>query len=775
MQQKIRSEIIKIHVDGATYSGAGFDILPTYINYFFGNNGTGKTTIAKAIKDGHGVTYAPGKTAADYCLHVFDQEFINNNMQSYHNLPGVFTMNAANAEIQRKIDDLTKERTESRKRKTDAAAGETRKTEEKDALLKRLHQDCWDKTADLRKEFDKTQEGKKKARQFTEEVQRHQPVQQNLDDLHRMYESAYSSTAKRYPLFSTVSDVSALDKVAGSEVLGYAIVNSANTPFADFLKAVGSTEWVRKGHQDYHQTANGKCPYCSRDLPDDFEETLRSSFDDQYQANLVRLNEFLENYRNTANSIFAPLSKIPEDLYPSIVIKPYRDKLDALKNVIALNIERIREKKEDPAKAVSLEPTAPLFQELSDIITEFNQLINENNAIVAAGPRKQDECRNAVFSHMAFVLKDVLEGYTRSSNALQKEIDDYHGKVTTEETLLQQIETDLQKLSTQTVETETAMKNINIMLKDSGFQGFELRPATERVVKPDGSVELVTPMPPINYAVVRTETGKVAENLSEGEKNFIAFLYFQQLVFGSEGSDGSARDKIVVIDDPVSSMDSSALFIVGAQIRKMVEICRNNADNRNPVVQGNFIKQIFILTHNAYFHREVTYPYADRYEYVSFYLVKKTANKSTVKLYDTVNPDCPTERINVNPVKNSYAALWEEYKDASTGIPLMNTIRRILEYYFLQLCGYEGSHLRRRILEENKAAFTVDEFGNEDYTKYDLASAMLSYIDANSTGINDGMYYVDDNMDTHLCREIFKMVFDMMEQSQHYNMMMGIK
>ena len=160
---------------------------------------------------------------------------------------------------------------------------------------------------------------------------------------------------------------------------------------------------------------------------------------------------------------------------------------------------------------------------------------------------------------------------------------------------------------------------------------------------------------------------------------------------------------------------------------------------------------------------------------MSFYLVKKIANKSQVKLFDDVNPECPTERINVNPVKNSYAALWEEYKDVTTGIPLMNTIRRILEYYFLQLCGYEGSLLRQRILEENKASFTVDEYGNEDYTKYDLASAMLSYIAANATGINDGMHYVDDYMDIQLCRETFKMIFDFMGQGQHYNMMMGIK
>ena len=221
-------------------------------------------------------------------------------------------------------------------------------------------------------------------------------------------------------------------------------------------------------------------------------------------------------------------------------------------------------------------------------------------------------------------------------------------------------------------------------------------------------------------------------------------------------------------------MDSSSLFIVSSLIRKMIEICRNSADNRNPVIHGNFIKQIFILTHNAYFHREIGYLYADRYDIVSYYLIRKTNNKSSIKLCDKVNPDAPSDRMNVNPVKNSYAALWEEYKELTNPLPLMNVIRRILEYYFLQLCGYGGDYLRNRILVECKDKFIQTNDGNVDDSKYLLASAMLSYIAANSSGINDGFNYVEDYYDTSLCRETFEMIFRQMDQGQHFDMMMGI-
>ena len=258
------------------------------------------------------------------------------------------------------------------------------------------------------------------------------------------------------------------------------------------------------------------------------------------------------------------------------------------------------------------------------------------------------------------------------------------------------------------------------MLRDSGMQGFSL--------EPKAGVDHV-------YEVRRPD-GSIADNLSEGEKNFIAFLYFYHLVYGSTSEEGETKDKIVVIDDPVSSMDSSSLFIVSTLVRQMIEICRNNADNRNRTVEGNFIKQIFILTHNAYFHREVTYSYVPKYEYVSFYLIRKLDSKSTIKLSDDVNPKIPTERMNVNPVKNSYAALWDEYKEVKSAVPLMNVIRRILEYYFLQLCGYEGATLRKVILIEGKAnGYYKDENGNDDEEKYQLAAAMLAYINASSVGM----------------------------------------
>ncbi|MBR2214343.1 MAG: AAA family ATPase [Selenomonadaceae bacterium] len=774
MSEKLSCEITEIELNPVVFMADNKPVYPTYVNFFFGNNGTGKTTIARAIKKGIGISYAAGKTKDDYLPLVFDQDYINANIQSYHSLPGVFTINEVNANIQKQIDGKIAEQNDARKRIAVAVKEQEKREKEKSHADNDFYAACWNKTEKDRYRFNHTQSGLKSSKKkFAETLRSYSPVAHDADKLKRTYDSLYSSDSKAYPPFNVIDDVSALDNLSDMELLSLAIVNTANTPFAQFMKDIGSIEWVQEGHSEYHAKTDGKCPYCSQPLPKDFEEFFAASFDKQYQINMQKLSSFQKSYRAKADEILSLLS-IPTEVYPAIDVKLYNDKVAATKGIIAENIGKISEKISKPSDIMSLAPIAPTLQELADIIKEFNELITANNALVKEKDAKKAECKKQVFEYLAFIVQDTAKAHEKQSASIIKEINKQKALIDKDKKLIKNLKDELRSLNSQTVETESAMNNINALLKDSGFQGFEIRPKREEVVRPDGVTETFLPTLARNYEVIRPDTGEVAENLSEGEKNFLAFLYFQQTVFGSKSEEADMREKIVVIDDPVSSMDSGTLFMVGTQVRKMIEVCRNNANNRNPEVTGNFIKQIFILTHNAYFHREISYSYVNNYEFVSFYLVKKRDKKSSVDLCEAQNPKSPSDMMNVNPVKNSYAALWDEYKEVDSGTPLMNVARRILEYYFLQLCGYEGKDLRQRILEKNKDAFTHNENGEEDYTKFDLASAMLSYMTVNSTVVNDGLHYVDGCIDSAQCRATFQMIFKYMEQEQHYNMMMGI-
>ncbi|MDR6467560.1 wobble nucleotide-excising tRNase [Paraburkholderia graminis] len=86
------------------------------------------------------------------------------------------------------------------------------------------------------------------------------------------------------------------------------------------------------------------------------------------------------------------------------------------------------------------------------------------------------------------------------------------------------------------------------------------------------------------YSIMR---GRVpAMHLSEGERMAIAFMYFLKTL---EDSDFKLREGIVVIDDPVSSLDANSLFSAFGYMKERTK----NA------------KQLFVLTHNFSFFRQV--------------------------------------------------------------------------------------------------------------------------------------------------------------------------
>lgn len=115
MQRKVPSAITNITLNRATFTDVSIDEL-TFVNFFYGNNGAGKSSIAHAIDEDDGVVWADGKTAADFDVLVYNQDFINDNFVNYGDLKGVFIFGEEDIEAKKKIADLT----EQKKQKSEA-------------------------------------------------------------------------------------------------------------------------------------------------------------------------------------------------------------------------------------------------------------------------------------------------------------------------------------------------------------------------------------------------------------------------------------------------------------------------------------------------------------------------------------------------------------------------------------------------------------------------------------------------------------------------------
>lgn len=753
MKEKVPAPISKVTVNSPVFNKEVFS--PTLINYFYGKNGTGKSTIAKLIGKSETSEWNSGIASEDYELQVYNEEFIQENIQSYGNIPGVFTITKHNASIKAEVDKKSSELRALSEKKSKISSAITKVQDSLDALMDNLVKTLWSNTETIRKTYPKTQSGfTTNRKKFVGELMKHLPTSIDENTLKVLYDVAYGKEDVRYKELQTIST----SNIPSSLLLEKSIVSSSHTSFADFLTALNAMAWVRQGHRDYQHSAGQKCPYCQQKLPVSFENDLAACFDDRYKRELEELQNFIQAYKAAINSIHSILSNNTKSNFPCDELAAYSTRFDLFVEKAKANIAKLEKKENDPAITVELTDLFELLKELNDLAEKINQKIQQNNAVLDDKPAKQNECTDMVWSLMAAQCQTEIAVYQSESSKMESELSGFKQEKETTEININTLVNEIAQLNKQTVNTTAAKNSINALIKSSGFQGFSL------IEKPGAQYV---------YQLVR-EDGTVAKGLSEGERHFIAFLYFYHMVMGSQSDEGKMKDKIVVIDDPVSSMDSNALFTVASLVREMIAVCYNNYELTEESNVDDHIKQIFCLTHNPFFFKEVIYNRIASYECVSVYEIKKQAkNHSVIEKCEQDSPRVGDGKVNRNPVVNTYEALWKEYKTSNDPVALMNVSRRILEYYFLQMCGYSNGNIRSDLMETHRSDFeTIYPDGSVDHTRYDIVEAMVSVLDVGALAFNDGLYFDASAVDPTLLKDSFRQVFDVLNQTQHYKMMM---
>ena len=90
VEQKMPAPIESVTLTSATYSGVTFN--PTFVNFFYGKNGAGKTSLGLEIAEGAGVKWADGENPAAYEILLYNQDFIDKHFRTLDKLQGVFSL-----------------------------------------------------------------------------------------------------------------------------------------------------------------------------------------------------------------------------------------------------------------------------------------------------------------------------------------------------------------------------------------------------------------------------------------------------------------------------------------------------------------------------------------------------------------------------------------------------------------------------------------------------------------------------------------------------------
>ena len=387
-------------------------------------------------------------------------------------------------------------------------------------------------------------------------------------------------------------------------------------------------------------------------------------------------------------------------------------------------------------------------EELKFLIDSANKIIAENNKVVDDIKTAAEVCKNKLRKHISFILAADIATFKAKKEVLDTSIKESTETKNKNDKAVEENKKNVTELKSKVTNVTACVENIKRLLLNSGFTSFSIR---EKPNKPN------------YYEIVRSD-GSIATNLSEGERNFLAFLYFHQQVLGFNNEDDEITQKIVVIDDPVSSMDSSALFVVSSLIRQMFTLCPVHYNKKESNIE---ISQIFVLTHNALLHHYVTAGYDDprHYNYFSFFEVKKKNEVSSiVPSLKELNGNI----INKNPQKSYYTSLWDAYNEVDSSNALITLMRQILNSYFIQTCGRTEEDIIDDLTINHANKFVT----GTDTSKLELLKLIVAFIDTPSGIFQDDIYSTSSGLDLTECKDVFKTIFEALGQEQHYNQMM---
>lgn len=718
----------------------GVDVGPLKpVNFFFGPNGSGKTTISRAFADParfEGTTLDWDASTGALGIKVYNRDYVNAALTPAGHLPGVFLLGETNAEIQAEIDGLSGPSGVIATAKDTLGRQQSllsRKNQEIAAARNELKEAAWLKRdmvpTELHEMFTGFNNSKDRLLERLLGVASANPTaSEDFDALKAEAAAVLAEDAEQIaelPLGRTIQ----LEDVPGFDLLGVPVVGSADVRLAPLIQQLQNADWIQHGRH-YLEQADGVCPFCQQGVPGDLAEQLDAYFDTRYTEQLNQLKDFQQHVQSWAEAWRTYLDELPAKPGAAEHLNAERFQAARLKleQAVAQLAVAIRTKITGPSAVVTVTSPAPQVDSVHAVVTDANIAIQTFNLRLknraTAKKALLDRCW-IVFARTTLATEvghyeGAMPGHVTGKSSIE-------GLISTGTTDLRAKEERLRGLQAKVTSSKPIIDRINRLLDSVGFHNFRLQ---ESATVADG------------YSLVRANGDVATDTLSEGERTFITFLYFAQSLRGVLQDTTEPNDLIAVIDDPISSLDSDVLYAVSTLVRQIVEDIAAGTGR---------VRQLVLMTHNAHFHKDVTYRRrGDKLGAWQYGIVRKR-NGQTSEVALTAD----------NPIQTAYGALWAEVKRASepssTAIGLQNILRRILETYFRVLGGVNDPAI-------------VAKFEGDDQV---ICRALFAWVNAGSHSIFDDLDYSPTPSTVEANLRVFRRIFEKQGQLGHYQMMMG--
>lgn len=642
------------------FEGKELELSPK--NFIFARNGSGKSTLSKAI-------YNQKQTEFDvYVFNGFDSLIgENENLDAFS-----LAVNASEkeAEIKELEDKITR-------------------TEQYLSLVKKLlveksYEDeeptLYDERSEKRRLFN---EQDKKIQNFYKNSAR--AISLKTDPIIVENPKSYNKNIFESEITNACrlgeTDINLYKKILQSIPKEITPISENEINFENYLKAVNEiisskvVERVFIGRLDNQRKINfakegleihkeeNICSFCGNELSD----TVLTELDKYFSADEVkdlqnRIEVGKEKIANLLNEIETNVKISTDDFFPD------------LKEEVEKEIERINESRTEQRSYLEIllktleQKESNLFVESNELkltvpnnvnYSEINKLIEIHNQNVLDIKNKQKEARDAIRYHE---IKLLLEDFQYDVEI--ERITVLKSEKEEKELVYSQKEDEKKELEQNIAEYRSQVDKLKPKAEKQAIERInkKLRLKVSWELDHVGNENLGY------YRIKEGDKYRSVKQLSTGEKNVIAFLYFIERL--EEVKEGRKKNKIIVFDDPMSSNDDKMQYLIIWELQKLYQNKdRDKFDSNRDIM--------VVLTHNVHFYLNVQ-PHGyfkdedgrTKYDKNNFYRIDHHA---FIKI--------STEK---EDFKTSYEALWVELKDlyeCSHELSMLNTMRRIIETF----------------------------------------------------------------------------------------------
>lgn len=715
------------------------------LNFFYGSNGSGKTTISRVLnqKEDYPESTITWENKESGNIIVYNLDFVKKNF-STSTIPGIYTMGEESIETEKQIEELREKYREkiAEKQKILNDIPEEKIQEyffnKENACRRHYEEVCWKLKESVKgtelEEFIagyKSNKFKLFSKLLDDSLSNHGDIwtkEQLISYMKQMKQAEVSKVSLIIPV-----QVNGLQVIEKSTIFNESVVGKSNSTIGTLIEKIGNGQWVLKG-KEFIEKSKGKCPFCQQELPDGFSNALEDYFDHTYTEKVGLIAQYADMYAEKTKELLTQIDNLislPEPQNKYINTEDIKKIQTEIASLFDDNQNKISEKVQTPGNVIALQSSKSLIRKINKLIEETNErIVKYNNSIDK--PQKVDNIDSIFWRYAVSQFEKDINNYNKEIAKLNDNCKKLQNQVKKLNSELSEITLKGKELQKHRVSIRPTVDKINRVLKSFGFTNFSMQVTSE-----DDET---------HYQIVRADGTLAKETLSEGEANFITFLYFYFSLDGTMSTAGTLGEKVIVIDDPVSSLDSNVLYIVSTLVKG---ICKDKI-----LQQDSGFTQLLLFTHNVYFYHELTAnPLKNWRGKISYYIIRKINNISSI------------EHFGHSPIKTTYQMMWELVKKASDDISrvdriaLLNVMRRILEYYFKTLGNLVNNDV-------------YDKINGEDRF---ICHSLLALENSQSHGfIDDTVNSTPDEDTLRRYLVVFRKIFEVHGSLSHYNMMMGI-